>query len=72
MKYKVYDIEVTDSNLSCDFFHDTEMVIDVPDHEDVIKYILEYLLENLEVETDTPDWVEVELYAIDFEYKKEE
>lgn len=72
MKYKVYDIVVTDSNLYCDFFHDTEMVIDVPDHEDVETYIREYVLENLDVETDTPDWVEVEIYDIDFEYKKEE
>jgi hypothetical protein len=71
MKYKVYDIEVEESNLSCDYFHETEMFIDVPDDEDPKEYIRHYLLENLEVETDTSDWIEVELYSICFTYKEE-
>jgi hypothetical protein len=47
------------------------MFIDVPDDEDPNEYIRQYLLENLEVETDTSDWIEVELYSICFTYKEE-
>lgn len=74
MLYRVYDIRITESNLECDYSHDDIMYVFVPEEEDIpivrYQYMREYILENLEVETDTPDWIEVEIYDVEFYYEE--
>jgi hypothetical protein len=59
-KYNIYDIELEFSVRPNDDiyteFYDTEMEIIVPDWvNDVDDYLTQYIIENLEVEFDTPD-----------------
>jgi hypothetical protein len=70
VKFYVKDITVVDSNIYSDFFHETEMIIYVPQDENPESYIYQYILENLEVDVDIDDWFEVELYDVDFSFER--
>lgn len=74
MKYYVTNIDLSfDYSPNDDIytpFYDKTMIVDVPDDEqDVEAYINQHIIEEIEVEFDTPDWAEYEIGYADFNFK---
>ena len=76
MKYKCYDITLDVDGYNSDIYTATwekEMIISVPDDtptlSQVEEYLREYIIENNEVDVDTPDWCEVYATDADFLYE---
>ena len=76
MKYKCYDISLDVDGYNSDIYTATwekEMIISVPDDTPTLtqveEYLREYIIENNEVEVDTPDWCEVYATDADFLYE---
>lgn len=71
--YRVYDIYLDVEGFNSDIYtpsYDKEMIVTVPDdyttQSQIEDYITEYVIETIEVEVDTPDWVEV--YVTDAQF----
>lgn len=65
-KFRVYDIELDVEGYNSDIYtpsYDREMYVTVPDDystdAQIESWIADYLVQTIEIEVDTPDWIEV-------------